>query len=234
MKVPFSIYDFFGYLSSGYLILAALDIASGGAWLAKKEIPPLVLVLSLIVAYVVGHIAAHFAGGLLERGLVGRYLGASEEVLFGKHDAGRLKKAAFSGYYRPLPRETQQRVLRRAKEWAGIKVVGRGLFFHCHPLVLRIPIVAERLGTFLNIYGFCRNIAASLLLTSLILGLALVNGMPTLISSIPMGNGFMLVTAPMLAAIFMIYRYLTFYRNYTAEVLRAYAEAPEDIRNTIG
>jgi hypothetical protein len=36
-KIPFSVYDFFGYLAPGFLILAAADFARGGGWLFRDN-----------------------------------------------------------------------------------------------------------------------------------------------------------------------------------------------------
>lgn len=80
----------------------------------------------------------------------------------------------------------------------------------------------ERLDNFLNLYGFCRNICLALLLATVIL---LVGG-----TSEPWRNGgvgehiwWATVAAPV-AAIGMFYRYLKFFRDFTIEVYRSYAE----------
>jgi len=39
MKVPFSVYDFFGYLASGYLVLASVDIAFSKGWVLVDSMP---------------------------------------------------------------------------------------------------------------------------------------------------------------------------------------------------
>ena len=40
MSIPFSVYDFFGYLTAGFLILASVDFSCGGGWLLKETMAP--------------------------------------------------------------------------------------------------------------------------------------------------------------------------------------------------
>ena len=53
MKIPFSVYDFFGYLAVGFLVLVSLDYSSGGGWLLKDTIAPIYVLLWVVIAYIV-------------------------------------------------------------------------------------------------------------------------------------------------------------------------------------
>jgi len=61
-KIPFSVYDFFGYLASGFVILAAADYAFDGGWLLKDNLGAVFIVLWAIAASIIGHIVANVAG----------------------------------------------------------------------------------------------------------------------------------------------------------------------------
>jgi hypothetical protein len=83
--------------------------------------------LLVIVAYVTGQVIANVSGFLIESKLVAGVLERPTKPLFG---AGEKKLAPlFPGYYRPLPSETQQRVLKNAQVRAGISTPSGGLFF---------------------------------------------------------------------------------------------------------
>jgi hypothetical protein len=78
------------------------------------------------------------------------------------------------------------------------------------------------LSSFLNLYGFSRNISFSLFLSALILGLGVATS-----GSRPGGVGEYAGWAALAAAVAgigMFYRYLKFYREYTVEVFRSCAE----------
>jgi hypothetical protein len=219
-KVPFSVYDFFGYLASGFLLLVGLAAAFVGSDDWQKTPPVVVGVLLIVVAYSTGHIIANIAGYCIESKLVGKVLGRPSTVLF---DTGRSTRLGplFPGYFSPMPAAQQQRVLDKSRA-AGIDETGDALFFHCWATVKADDAVLARLNTFLNLYGYCRNTCVSLLLV----GAALLSG-ALIFSSAHTGN---LVSpgwcacAALLGAVGLFYRYLKFFRQYSFEVFTSYAE----------
>jgi len=70
-KIPFSVYDFFAYLSSGAVWVITTDYVLGTGLLRQKEISPVLGVALVIFAYVPGHIIAHFSSFILEYLVVG-------------------------------------------------------------------------------------------------------------------------------------------------------------------
>jgi hypothetical protein len=220
-RIPFSVYDFFGYLASGFLLLAALDFSLGGKWLLKENLGVVFGLFWTVLAYVLGHIVANVAGHLLEKCFVRGTLRSPEELLFQEKKQGGWARI-FPGFYEPLPRKTQERILSKARQRAGIETPGRALFFHCHPVVKREPATLERLNTFLNLYGFCRNVSmASVVTIPMLLSGAIWDwhvgiGDPTY--KLYWG------VVAIVVAIGMLYRYLKFFRHYTVEVFVSYAE----------
>ena len=206
--IPFSIYDFFGYLAAGFAVLAAADHAFDGGWLLREDLSLVFGIFWIAVAYVLGHIVASFSSFLLEWNIARERLGPPEEVLFRK-DAGTRWAWLFPGYFRPLPEKIRERVLERAKEKAGIDEPGRALFLHCHSVVKREQALLGRLNSFLNLYGFCRNVSAASLL---VVPLLLAGGKPW----------WALASAAL--AFGMFHRYLKFFKHYTVEVFVSYAE----------
>ena len=220
-KIPFSVYDFFGYLAAGTLVLATLDFSSGSGWLLKDSISVVFGVFWTMTAYITGHIVAHISSVLLEKKFLRGTLGSPEEIFFKEKKTGGWARL-FPGHYASFPKKTQDRILRKAKEKAGIESPGRALFYHCHPIVLRQQVAQERLNTFLNLYGFCRNVSMASLLAILILlsGFLFIDGPHAPDCSLVLWS----VIGAFVTAVGMFYRYLKFFRHYTEEVFRTYAE----------
>ena len=66
-KIPFSVYDFFAYLSSGTVVLATVDYVWGLGVLERREVGPVLGIVLVILAYVSGHIVAQFSSFLFEQ-----------------------------------------------------------------------------------------------------------------------------------------------------------------------
>jgi hypothetical protein len=219
-KLPFTVYDFFGYLSAGFVLLVGLAAAFTGSESWQRTPGATVGLLLVVVAYTAGHVIANVSGYLIEGTLVRRILGAPNKVLFA--ESGPQWARLLPGYYRPLPPEQRKRVLGRAAQ-AGITEPGEGLFYHCFSAAKESESTMTRLSTFLNLYGFCRNMAVS----TLIVAIALFAGM--LLGTAETGH----LVAPgwwaagaFLASIGLLYRYLKFFRHYSVEVFVSYAEPP--------
>jgi hypothetical protein len=215
-RIPFSVYDFFGYLAAGVLVLAAIDYAFDGGWVLNKDLGIVFSVFWIGVAYIIGHIVANVSGYLLETKLVRRVLVSPEETLFqAKKTTGWAR--IFPNFYEPFPVELQERILKKAKGEASIDRPGRALFLHCHSIVKRDEATQARLNAFLNLYGFSRNISTAAALAFIVL-LADV-----LVGTVKDSEWIWLLAA-MIAAVGMLYRYLKFFKHYTMEVLVTYPE----------
>lgn len=216
MKLPFSNYDFFGYLACGFLVVCATDYAFDGHWvLGHEKVFPADAAFWILVAYMLGHLIAQVSSATLENWFVNGILGDPADVLLGGPSSTKWRKL-FPGYFIPLPNQTRQRVFERAAA-KGVIEAGRPLYFHCHPIVIREKHVLERMNSFLNMYGFCRNMSMSILLC-----------IPVLLLGIIVKGGCQLkllwTMMAIIAAVGMFWRYLKFYRLYSVEVFRSYAE----------
>jgi hypothetical protein len=220
-RIPFSIYDFFGYLAAGFVLILSVDYAFQGGWLLRDNLGTVLSLFWLLAAYVAGHLIAGISSALLEQGLVRSILGSPEETLFHDHSNSRWRHV-FPAFFRPLPKETRHRVLQKAARLAAIDEPGRGLFFHCHPIVKRDQPTLERLNTFLNQYGFCRNLSVASFLAAIVL---LVGALWSWRSGQDEGAPRLYWAGiAIVVAIGMLYRYLKFFRHYTVEVFVTYAE----------
>src|SRR5467141_3932536 len=80
--IPFTLYDFFAYLSTGALWLIGIDYAFGMQWIVNAELTTGQTVVWVIIAYVLGHVNSHWAAWLLEDRLIRGLLGYPSVNLF--------------------------------------------------------------------------------------------------------------------------------------------------------
>jgi len=216
-RVPFSAYDFFGYLASGFLLLAGIAVVTGHSWLLGASLPASVMLIATFAAYVTGHVVAHLSSSFLEHLLARRLLDAPERILLNPPEKRRVRRFLFRGYYAALPVRIRNRVLDLAttKGWGADE---RAIFLQGLALVRQSPATAGRLDAFLNLYGFCRNTAMVLVLCAV--GLTLSYGR----SQDP--TQLWLAVGSLGAGVILFLRFLKFYRLYTHEVFLASMEIP--------
>jgi len=215
-RLPFSVYDFFGYLCSGFLFWGSLDLIWGCQMLIADELKLGMALFWLVIVYTTGHILANLSAFALERTLVHVILTPPSKSLFREDNSWRRK--LFPGFYTRLPDITRGRITAKARA-AGINTDGEPLFIHAFGKVKRDPITMNRLDGFINAYGFCRNMCFTLFLLTLILLLK------TFFSSIDYAKW---VLIAIVASIAMFYRYLKFYRQYSYELFVTYSECEEE------
>ena len=218
-KLPFTVYDFFGYLASGFVLLAAVTAAFVGSEPLRNDPNVVVALLLVVAAYVAGHVVANLAGDLIERRVVRNRLGTPMSVLLGKQHLSPRAQRFFPGYAEALPDEIQKRVGEQA-ERDGITDRGEALFYHCHARLKADSAVSARLNIFLNLYGFCRNMTMALVLAAATLTVGIVAGTAEAGSHVEPAWW---IAAALIAAVGLFYRYLKFLRQYAVELLTSYA-----------
>lgn len=217
-KIPFTSYDFWAYLSAGFLLLFAVDHVVGTEVFARSSWTLVQGIVLVSGAYALGQVVASAAAFLLERGLVERLLGAPRNVLLGRPRAWRWVRRLLPGYFRCLPDEVRQAILSRGRT-LGIDGPGEALFWVAFQHARTTPVVMARLDNFLNLYGFCRNTALVAVVDGALLCSAYRWGEQP-IATLYWG------WAAFLLAAGMVLRYLKFYRHYAVEVFTAFAYAP--------
>src|SRR5690348_8019154 len=80
---PFTNYDFFGYIASGFVFIFALDHVLGTGWMVRPSWTVVEGLFAMACAYAVGHLLAGVASASIERRLVHRWLGSPSLHLFG-------------------------------------------------------------------------------------------------------------------------------------------------------
>ena len=213
-SIPFGVYDFFAYLSSGTVLVLTADYVFSTGLLSRDRISSVLAVSLLIVAYICGHVVAQCSAFAFERVVVERILGRPVCVLLGGAPRGRLLKRIFPNYFRMLPERTQRRVLQRADD-RNFDGTGEALFLHAYAIVTTDGRLQDRLDSFRNQYGFARNVSFALLVAAISIFMTQLLGHPANVRWAVMAA---------VASGCLFYRYLKFYRQFSYELLVRYAE----------
>jgi hypothetical protein len=223
--IPFTAYDIFAYLSSGFFVIASADLAFPGNWIVNAQLSAIRGVVWIVVAYITGHVIAQISATLLEKQFVAHHLHPPEESLFDTRTTTRWR-LLFPGYFEAMPEEIRDLVRERAKAEAEIGTVGRGLFYYCDAKARKEPAAATHLTIFLGMYGFARNVCVAAIVGS---GLLFVGALthpvkqPVDHEQVGYHTKYWLAGAALVTAGFLLYRYLKFLRIYALEVFTAYA-----------
>jgi hypothetical protein len=214
-KVPFSVYDFFAYLSSGSILLATFDYVFNFGLLTQEKIAPLFAVFLVVIAYVCGHVVSHCSSFLYEQVAISRLLKRPNDLLMGGTPRWRVQRLLFPTFCRALPSEIQLRVITKTqvREFIG---KGEGLFLHCYAVVTENETRQNRLDALRNQYSFSRNMSFAFLVAAISILAAHYFGVH------PVRLRWALLSA--LGSVTLFYRYLKFFRQYSYELFLRYAE----------
>jgi hypothetical protein len=218
-KIPFNSYDFWAYLSAGFLFLFALDQVAATELLMRENWTIVQGVIAVSCAYTVGQIVESMSSWLFEKLLVGKVLGYPSAVLFGKTKASRWVHKLLPGYFEQLPGATQKAVRDKGKQ-VGVPFPGEALFWPAFANARTTPAIMNRLDIFLNLSGFCRNVALVAFIDAVLLYWSYLrtNG--------PHEHRLWACIA-LAVCIGMIPRYLKYFRLYGVEVFTSYAYSME-------
>ncbi|MGH3044002.1 MAG: hypothetical protein ACRDM2_04680 [Gaiellaceae bacterium] len=218
-SIPFTAYDFFAYLSAGFVVIGAADFAFSTGWILDADLTFIEGLVWVVLAYVLGHVISALSAPVLEQRFAEGRLGPREEVLFGLPEGKRkgLRYKLFPGYFHALPDEIREMVLERARKETKLEKPGRALFMYCDAHTRQRKETAPILAIFLNISGFARNTCLAAVFAATLLGIG------ALTDDADRGTKALLALAAVAAAIGLLYRYLKFFRLYAREAFLFYA-----------
>lgn len=218
-KIPFTSYDFWAYLSAGFLLLFVADQVASTGLFARDSWTVVQGVVAVASAYAVGQLVASASSLVFERLLVGKVLGFPRNVVFGRSNASNWLRACMPGYFKSLPDETKKLALEKA-EADGISCPGEAMFWAAYGRARANSVIMGRLDNFLNLYGFCRNTALVAFVDAALLFWSYRwNGGPE--------AHLHWSWAATAVGVGMTFRYLKFFRHYAVEVFTSYAHSKE-------
>lgn len=222
---PLTNYEFYAYLTTGMIVVAAADRAFMGSVLANEASWKVVYaVFWTAIAYLIGHIVAMPSSALLEHWLAKRVLRDPSAIILGLEEK-RLRERCFGTVvgareYEPFPKDFRSGILTKI---AGVLKVSESAVepeaaFQCAFAQARsITDSATRMDNFLNQYGLCRNVSfASALAAGFLAWFACQTG-ERLDTILAIGAGVL--------ALGMFARFIKFYAAYTREVFRGFDKA---------
>lgn len=212
-NLPFDPYDFFGYLASGFLILITMELVLGFPLVLGQDFKVVDTFALLLAAYVAGQLVATPAKGLLEYGLVEKLLQRPSVNLL-RDAPPKFLGMIFRDYYKPLPPRTRTALRQRVGD---DDLTDEALFLAIRfaPEIRSDSVLAGRLSTFLNKYGFARNLAfTSLASAAAFIAKELLDDQADLIGY---------AGVALSVSVLLTYRYLKFFRQYSYELFNTYA-----------
>lgn len=218
---PFTNYDFFAYIASGFVFLFALDHVLSTGWMIRQSWTVVEGVFATACAYAVGHLLAGFASAVIERRLVRRWLGTPSLHLFGAGNPPPWVKQIYPSYFEAFPTSTQTRIREKAAK-EDITEPGEGMYWLCFNSARESKAASRRMADFLNLYGLCRNLSFTALISAIMLVVEAFywHRWPDL----------WWAAAGSILSAGMLLRYLKFYRQYALEVFTCYAFAKPKIK----
>ncbi len=222
---PFTDYDFYGYLTSGSVLLFVADLAfNGGGITFRPEWTFVQVVLVVALAYATGQIAAWPSSIILEHLFTHRVLRSPFNIQVGAAEprlAERAVNALLTGRdYQPLGDDVRQMMIDRAAAITGqdashySECPGR-LFQPAYEFAKAVPQTMARMDQFRNLYGLMRNLAFTGFVSALVLGLRA--------RATDDGQLWAWAVVALVAGVGMLVRYLKFYGAFASEVTRCFA-----------
>lgn len=203
-KIPFNIFDFFGYLITGFIFEVFLFFSLK---LQISYILPfnsyLIGAIIVISAYILGHIFAFLSSFIIEEIITKKSFGYPSKNIF---DNPKTNKQAYD-------RNLQKALVKSYEEKTGFKFNHYNFFkFAFHYIKESSPVTFSRLGTFIALYDFSRN------LCMLFLTIAIWSFVNFLLNGWPL---YFIFISILFSLIFYL-RFLKFFYLFADEVFRSF------------
>ena len=219
---PFTSYDFYAYLTTGMLGLAAFDRVFMGSMLASmNDWTVVAVVFWTAIAYLVGQLIAIPSSALFEH-LVARHLLVPPATILLGLRTPRVRETILARTfgareYCPLPVANSTSILRKIADKLDVQVGevdGETAFQTAFPHARSAADTATRLDTFLNQYGMARNVSFASLIAAIML---IYDGY--------FNNDYLSLNLAIVAivlALGLFGRFLKYYAAYAREVFRTF------------
>lgn len=215
-KFPFTDYDFWAYISTGFVFLFTLDHLLGAGLMVRPSWTVVEGLVATACAYAIGHMLAGFASAIIERRIVRKWLGSPSLTVMGDPRGPAWFRWLYPSFYEPMPAKTRESIMTRAIEH-GITEPGEALFWVAFDSARSNPPSLARMSDFLNLYGMCRNLSLTGIICAAMLGgAAWWCGRP---------DDYLWAALGAVLGIGMFFRYLKFYRHYSVEVFTTFAHS---------
>ncbi len=217
---PFTDYDFYAYLTSGAFFLSVIDfVFNDAAFLMRTDWTFVQILMAVATAYVAGHIAATFAQLVIETFIVSKVISKPIAIQLGFRNPNiveRLIGVLVGRYYEPLEEAVQTKIKESARTALSMpdnqEFSAEDVFQVGFRKSFSVDGVRARMDSFLNQYGFCRNISfVALVATVIICWKAYWSQIP---------HEELVIISCVVVFVGMFIRFVKFYASFQAEVVR--------------
>ncbi|MEZ2127615.1 MULTISPECIES: hypothetical protein [unclassified Sinorhizobium] len=222
---PLSNYEFYAFVSSGMLLIAAVDYCfTGGILVGRTDWTVVQAIFWTVVSYVLGQICAAPSSALVEFMLAHGFFRSPSAIALG------IGKRRWRDYvaawmfanreYAPLAKPVQDRIKNAASSKLNVPaatLTTDAIFQVAFQAAREKEDSIKRLESFQNNYGFCRNICFVGVIASAMLGYRYYQQ--------PTEKDFWILIAAIVTAIGMFGRFLKYYSAYARQVLTAYSHS---------
>ncbi|WP_145902190.1 hypothetical protein [Sphingobium sp. MI1205] len=225
---PLAEYEFYAFVASGMLLIAALDYSlTGGVLVNRTNWNIIDGVFWTVVAYLTGQITAGPSSSLIEHLLARRLLSIPADIQLGLRDRNWVERRLAACFapreYAPLREPIRARALARAAKQLGVaedQLDGETVFQAAFHPVRGVSDTVGRLNSFMNQYGMSRNIC--------FVSLVAVGALTYRQLQTPTNQTAFILAGSAVLAVGMFGRFLKFYSAYSSDVIRTYATLPAD------
>ena len=219
---PLTSYEFYAYLTTGMVVLAAFDRAFMGSVLANEtDWKVVVAVFWAAIAYLIGHIVAIPSSAILEHWLAKRVLRDPSAVILGLQTQRRRERCfgtvVGAREYEPFPADYRAGIVTKLSRVLNVPEgnIQPDAAFQCaFPHARSVPDATTRMDNFLNQYGLCRNVSFASGLAALFLTCLAVRTGQRIDALLAAGAAVL--------SLGLFVRFIKFYAAYTREVFRAF------------
>lgn len=218
---PFTDYEFYAYLTSGMLLIAAVDYTmTGGVLVNRTDWTVVDGVFWGAMAYLAGHILAIPSAVLLEHFLARTILRPPVTVLLELKPRRWLERMIAWVFgireYRPMPYAVRSAINSKICNLLGVSQLAdpEEAFQVIFPHARSVSDCATRLDTFINQYGFARNVSFAAICAAILLWREMT------ITPTPQLQWLLLGAIALAVGFFL--RFIKFYAAYAAEALRTF------------
>lgn len=220
---PLTDYEFYAFVASGMFLIAAVDYCyTGGVLVGRTEWTLVQGIFWTVVAYVVGQICAAPSSAIVEFLLARVWLRSPTAVALGigkRRWREHVVAWLFANReYAPLSQAVQNRIKKAAAAKLNVSIASldaETVFQIAFPAARGQEDSAKRLDSFINSYGFCRNICFVAIVATPMLGLKYNSDRTNL--------DMILFLTAIAFAIGMFGRFIKYYAAYGRQVLYAYS-----------
>lgn len=211
-----------------------LGYFSNGTMSDFKFIP---FIIFIFFCYVLGHIVSSISSFFIERLFIKEIFGYPSAVLLKEKKSGceyfkkiRIFKFILFDFRKPFPKKTRKKIIKTVRNTFGYEIPLSDFYWQCYSFIItERPYLAPRVHHFVNLYGFARNIAASIFIY-LTIRLLILNCM---LGKHMDKYAWIVFSIFLLCAFFMLWNYTKLFKRQAVDVYTLFVSIKSSKTNVV-